>query len=311
MKPNPFVKDFGLQSCALCAQSLPLRSSHVIPRFVFEWMRDSSATGHIRLGEIPNRRVQDGWKPRLLCEVCEQRFSAWEKLFAEKIFVPLHSGQSDRFDYGPWLMKFAVSVSWRVLTAFKLIGGLDNFPAEAMLKTERALAWWSDFLLDRRPNPGPYEQHMLPVDLLEQVNWDGLPANFNRYLYRSIDMYVAHNGMEVITYAKMGRILLFGFVSMPHPRRWVGTKIHLRAGTLGSDTYQLPQSISTFLMQQAEKMQKQSRLMSPGQREVIAQAVEADLDRVANSEGFRAMQQDVAMFGHAAFESDLDQADGP
>ncbi len=47
---------------------------------------------------------------RLLCEECEQRFSKWEnpaKGFGDKSDI---GGK-----YGPWLLKFATSISWRAL----------------------------------------------------------------------------------------------------------------------------------------------------------------------------------------------------
>lgn len=53
------------QECRLCGQSKPLQVSHIIPRFIVEWFKETSATPYIRTGDEPNRRVQDGPKLRL------------------------------------------------------------------------------------------------------------------------------------------------------------------------------------------------------------------------------------------------------
>jgi hypothetical protein len=245
--------------------------------------------------------MQDGLKPKLLCEICEQRFAAWERLFAETIFIPLHGGTQNDFEYGPWLLKFAVSVSWRVLTLFKLIGGLEGFPPEIVRAADTALIWWREVLLDQRPHPGPHEQHLLPLDMISETTIPNLPPNINRYLCRATDMYVAHTTESAIVYAKMGRVALFSFIKMPKPRTWQGTKIHVNYGRISPTRCYLPGNILDFLIGQAQKMANLCQEMSPRQREVINGALLRNPDRVANSDFFRAMEQDVLMFGQAAF----------
>jgi hypothetical protein len=267
-------------------------------------LKGTSVTGHIRFSENPNRRVQDGWKPRLLCSACEQRFGRWEKEFAERVFAPLNAlGEEDQvaLSYGPWMGKFAVSISWRVLTAYKLIGGLDEFPSAMVTAAGRAQRWWQDFLLDRRPNPGPFEQHMLPVNVIAETTIPSLPPNINRYLSRAVDLYVAYNRTSCIVYAKMGKIVLFGFVAMPHARKWKGTKLRVKNGTFGSDQYELYDMALELMMDQARKMSKAWDSISERQEGKIRTSFEENRDRVAGSEMFHAMQHDVALFGRSAF----------
>ena len=75
-----------VESCALCPSHEPLRESHIIPHFVFDWLLESSATGYMRLGIAPNVRVQDGAKQHLLCDDCEKRLSRWETEVAQALF---------------------------------------------------------------------------------------------------------------------------------------------------------------------------------------------------------------------------------
>lgn len=294
--------DFGLKSCALCAQESPLRSSHIIPRFVFEWLKETSGTGHIRFAESVNLRVQDGTKPKLLCANCEQLFGQWEKIFAEQVFAPLHRGEGKRFSYGAWMLKFAVSVSWRVLTVYKLMDGLKDFPPTLIDAADVALSRWKEFLFDFKSNPGIFEQHMFTVDVLANTTFPGTSPNMSRYLARAIEMYVAHRGASAIVYAKLGRIVLFGFIEMPNANKWQGTKLRVKSGVFGSSEYHVPPSIGEFLIWRAQVMAERQRGISARQREIIEGAWEQNLERVLQSESFRAMQHDVALFGEAAFD---------
>ena len=179
---QPNISQLPLDQCALCAKSSDLQASHIIPGFVFDWLRETSATGYFRFSQSPNRRVQDGWKPRMLCWNCEQRFSVWEREFAEKCFVPINSGRVRRISYGPWMLKFATSVSWRVLRVFAATGGLSGFPDHILAKVDDTLQAWACFLLGSQFDQGSNEQHMFVVDVLESTSNDNPPANISRYL---------------------------------------------------------------------------------------------------------------------------------
>ena len=99
--------------CALCKKIKDLKESHIIPKFVGEWLKETSATGYLRDGASPNLRKQDIIKEHLLCHECEENLSKYEKRFSEEIFVPFHSGKRE-FLYDDWLIKFIISMSWRV-----------------------------------------------------------------------------------------------------------------------------------------------------------------------------------------------------
>ena len=299
MKPEEITFDL----CALCGQLSDLKASHIIPSFVFKWLRDSSATGHIRFTGVPNQRVQDGWKPRMLCEACEQRFSVLEKAFAEKCFNPINNNATTRIQYHPWMLKFATSVSWRVLCFFKAIGALPDFPAHQLSSIDDTLEIWGQFLLGKREHPSIHEQHMFFVDAIESSSLLDMPANMNRYLLRANEVYVAHTDDSVITYAKMGKFVLFGFVEMTNPRRWKGTKINAGKGFFGTRNIEVPKIIGDFLMDRAQRAASKYAEISESQNAKIEASYLRNLDRAANSETFRAMHQDVLLFGKEAFKA--------
>ena len=129
-----------IAKCQLCGKKRDLKESHMIPSFVYKWLKASSGTGHIRFGGTPNLRSQDGYKVYLLCGSCEDLFNTWETTFANLIFHPLNKGEASSFKYGPWMLKFAVSVSWRVLTYFIKEIDLSHFPTNLQEKAKRALS---------------------------------------------------------------------------------------------------------------------------------------------------------------------------
>lgn len=109
--------------CALCREFERQEISHIIPAFVYKKLRQISPSGFSRTTSNPNRRVQDGEKFPLLCPSCEDRFSIWEKKFAENVFHPYYASSKNTFsfNYDEWFLKFLVSISYR-----SLVNKLEN-----------------------------------------------------------------------------------------------------------------------------------------------------------------------------------------
>ena len=169
-------------TCRLCGSQAELQVSHIVPAFVFRWLRETSATGHIRSGEAPNRRVQDGWKKRWLCGDCEALLAQSEKLFAERLFLPLAAGRPKRLQYGPWLLKFCSSLSWRTLSLMRdQDEPIDYSDADIALLDEADTAW-KDFLLGRTEDPGPFRQHIFFVDRVVAARGRVAPRNLSTTL---------------------------------------------------------------------------------------------------------------------------------
>ncbi len=200
------------KTCKLCCGHGRLRQSHITPKFVFDWQKVSSGTGFLRSSETPNRRAQDGEKEQMLCSDCEALFNRWETPFATRIFHPLNRGESIQFRYESWLLKFAVSVSWRVLTWYKP-DDLPEISAPGKLLIAKALQTWKEFLLDQRAHPGSFEQHLILTDVIESIeNIDSLPPNWNRFMTRGCHINMAHfKGHPLYVYAKMGPSDSVGF----------------------------------------------------------------------------------------------------
>ena len=235
-----------ISSCRLCGATKELQESHILPGFVFRWKKETSATGYLRFGQQPNLRVQDGVKLHLLCRDCERRFNNWETEFANRIFHPMTQGKAARACYGPWLLLFCASVSWRVLV-YHIDGNHLTHMDEALLPSvERAEHAWREFLLGNRARPQPHEQHIWPLagGLLESYTHSEMPTNINRYLFRTTDTSVASNDRDAFTYGKLGPFVILGFIAMARPKQWVGTRVNTHGGTIiGPRDYTTPQAI--------------------------------------------------------------------
>lgn len=286
--------------CKLCGKHSTLQKSHIIPSFVIQWLKESSATGYIRYGDVLNKRVQDGIKIYLLCEDCEQLFGKYEKAFSENIFNPLNNGKPSKDPYGPWLLKFATSVSWRVLTFLK--GKvLSHYPLQHKDAVEHALEVWREYLLSKRRHPGKHEQHILFLGAIKKHTFDELPTNINRYLLRVIDMDAIYTDDTAHVYTKMGPVVIVGSINVPKSKEWVGTKIHVKHGNIVSPKYTLPLNFGNYLQDRARNCEGFYNKISKKQANKINQAYDKDIDKVVKSKTWEAMAHDVDLFGDKAF----------
>lgn len=295
-------KNMNPTVCYLCGRTATLRVSHIIPSFVFDWLRKTSGTGYIRFGELPNRRVQDASKCKLLCDTCEQVFAKWERKFAETVFVPIQSGIETGITYGPWLMKFAASVSWRALIYQRLHGGLKHIETRHPGAIDQAIEAWREFLLGSRPHPGPYEQHMLPMDTVIGSTHPDTPTNFNQWIFCTMEIDAACNKDFAFVFSKMCRFLLFGFIVMPETRHWKSTKLHVNHGIIGGkQKYHLPGPLGPYLQSRADKSRALLQKLSPKQKQAVEGSYAKNPEGYAASESFKAFDADVRLFGDKAF----------
>jgi hypothetical protein len=289
--------------CRLCGETKELQESHILPRFVYRWMKETSATGYLRFGQQPNLRVQDGVKRHLLCADCEQRFNQWETQFANQIFHPMTQGNTPRASYGAWLLLFCASVSWRVLVYFIDGKHIDHVPDALLPSVESAEVTWRGFLLGTLPRLQPHEQHILPMagGALETYTHSEMPTNINRYLFRTPEMSVASTDRDAFTYSKLGPFIILGFIAMPRPKQWVGTKLNVQGGTLGPRHYTMPKQFWDFISARADNAATLQERISEKQTAKIAETYRSNLDRAAQSDSMRVMHEDVKLFGSRAF----------
>ena len=288
--------------CALCLEERDLQLSHIVPKFVFGYVK-RSAPSALRSHRKPNLRIQDGEKEYLLCWECEQLFSGWEKLFSERLFTPLHDPLpvTIPITYRDWALKFAVSVSWRVLQHYAK-KGLKHFSDEQKDYAGQALNTWRRFLIGEKKNPASFEQHLLPLDVIQQHSSGEISPFLNRYLLRAIHTDVLATKTSAFVYTKLCRVLVLGFIHEDNPAGWKGTKMHVNRGVISPRDYLVPAALFDYINDKASQVKKSLNSLSPNQDQKVAKFIKENLDGIGDSEIFRAMAYDVHHSGKAAFK---------
>ncbi len=267
-------------------------------------MKETSATGYLRFGRAPNKRTQDGYKAHWLCRECEQRLNVWETQFATHVFHPINERGSVKARYGDWLSKFCASVSWRVLLMMKEKGYLNDFSEAQRDAVDAALGTWAAFLLGQASNPGRFEQHLIVFDAIDpdSTTLQDMPPNFNRYILRTVDFDAVRNDSIVFVLSKMGKFFVLGFIQAEYQRQWMGSRIAVNSGIFNISDYTMPRQFADYLFEEARRYAEVYTKISSKQRDRIDATMWQDIDRVARSGSFAAMQHDVQMAGKAAFD---------
>ncbi len=288
--------------CELCKKTADLELSHIVPKFVWRWLKETTPGG-IRTNRNPNLRVQDGFKIYLLCADCEQRLSDWEKPFYENVFLPLHNPEpvTKPIHYGAWALKFVVSVSWRVLMFFGHEKSESHFSPQQKQMADKARETWRRFLLGEVNDPGDYNQHLLPLDVIQDYQGPKISPFLNRYFLRSIHVDMISTRSSAYIYTKMCRLVLFGRIQEERPKLWKGMQLRLSKGDIRPRDYHIPGGIADYLNRKADEANSALESVSPRQQGVIDAMFEKNIDALANSEVFRAMNYDVAHSGEDAF----------
>ena len=209
--------------CRLCLKDKTLRKSHVFPAFVTDWIRRTSVTEKMRSAVSPNKRVQDTRKIELLCDDCETLFSQYEKYFSEDIFKPVLGSFKPVLNYDHRLLKFAVSLSWRMLVVT-----MENFlrkTPQHKIAIEEAEAKWRAFLLDDI-SAKDYEHHFF---MLRRV--EGAPeikdtnTDINWYFFRAVDGTIMFTAKDVYVYTKLPGFVFISTMSSVKVTGMTGTLI--------------------------------------------------------------------------------------
>ena len=288
--------------CRLCGSTAPLRDSHIIPKFVGRWMKNTAATPYLRFGDNMDRRLQDLPTMELLCDDCENRFSAWETKFATEIFHPNADGETV-FKYSAWFVKFAASLAWRGIHYLNSRRTEEESP-DIHLIVDAMETHLSRFLLDQERNVGVYTQHVYIVGELSAPVKPGSPM-LNRYLARTVQVDLLRNDdlSEVIVYVKLP---MFVFLSVGKSKygKWLETSRIKKSSTLHPKNHILPEGILSYIIDKADRSLDLLNSMSPKSRaaadRAFMKAVEENPDRVASSKLMRAMRRDYEFYGKDA-----------
>lgn len=282
-----------IRQCALCSASYePREESHIVPKFVYRWLKVSSTTEFMRFGPEMNRRAQDGIKDYFLCEKCEDRFGAHESTFAAEIFHPFVDNNYHEADYAGWMLKFAVSVSWRLLAYGNERRGLSHFRGRHTAAVTETLQTWQEYLLDCRDDVGEHQIHLLPLSGIVEHSASGVPKSINRYLRRAVEIDVGVSDTEAFTYCKLGPMIFIGLITYPDLTHWKGTKIS-HSGRFPPRDFVAPGQYQDFIFMRSRRLEELESQLSERQLAKINESYEKKIDRFEKSDTYKALLMDL------------------
>lgn len=211
-----------VEICILCGQEKPLQESHIIPKFVGKWLKETSATGFLAKATDASKRVQDLITEKLLCTDCEEHFSKFETYFANQIFYPFHNKQKS-FEYDERLKKFAVSLCWRILK-IELDEEFKSEHPNFVSSIDKAESIWRDYLLGNVTDTTPFENHLIFFDYAEHN--ENLHEKFNSYTLRSVDGTLVFSNERLYAYVKLPWMAFVSSILPEKMEGWDGTFIH-------------------------------------------------------------------------------------
>lgn len=229
-------KNNVIGKCALCKTDGVLEESHIIPKFVFRYLK-KTAFGNMRSSENPNLIMQDSEKHYMLCGNCEDKFSLAEMEFSKSIFYPFQNHNKNNFQYDKWLYYFITSVNWRCLyyrlADFIRDESLELDELEFYLKNEKIMR---DFLLDNINSLNNIENHILFLEDIKEAGaaYKGKKPHVTFRRSQCCNTYFYPDINEYATYANLAGIIIISMFSKSKDALWENTEIFNGEGYISS-----------------------------------------------------------------------------
>jgi hypothetical protein len=250
--------------CRLCDKEELLKESHIIPKFVFRWLKETGGK-YIRKADNPNKRVEDGVKLQLFCNNCEQLFSKVEDKFARDIFYPYSNSNIYKFQYDEDLLKFSVSVLFRILLVNIDRYQLCDYPHVNELK--QAQNEWKDFLLSNTNLEQFNKIHIFFTT--NKLNNNTLPVeNFLNYYSRAVDGTIVFNNKTCFIYAKLARIIIVGEIKQFNNTNMFNTLINKNGGEISTNTMQINVQFKEYIISRVGEINLNLNKVSDKQKNI-------------------------------------------
>lgn len=265
----------SMAMCALCENVDKLQLSHIIPKFVFRYLKKDSFTGRMRNVSNPNKAVQDGDKMYLLCGKCEKLFSQRETLFSNKFFQKFKADGFNGLSYdGNWLNYFITSVNWRTLY-LDLKGfvenndkenGVDKKDLKLLIKTEKIMR---DYLLDFRSDLSFIENHIFFFDDVKSIDSSLRISSPHRLIQGSAFGYtvLTKNPKGIYVVANLTGIIIVTIIKKATKEKWRNSYVKQESGKIKvpqqvrspifSELFYLQEQREKYLNQMSEKQKQQ------------------------------------------------------
>jgi len=288
-----------MDKCALCGQIKELKLSHIIPKFVFDYIKRTGAIQNTRFRrplDNPNIPYQDGDKQELLCGECEELFCAKEKLFAEQVFIPFQNNAIVKnLQYGPWLHYFITSVNWRNLYLdildFERNGGIRPHALDALRAAEKKMR---EYLICRTENIAGIENHIFFADAIKKADSKIAELGPHMFIRRSAFgySYMCYNPDAYYVYSNLAGVIIATIIKK-HPQEvWSNTRVKPNEGIIT-----IPQSVKSPLIGELFDYMRDSHesTISDSQQQKLVERLKKDPQRLINSEFYKCFMLDAEL----------------
>ena len=266
--------------CKLCDDEKQLCESHIIPKFIYRWIKSTSPTSYMRKMSNPDIRIQDGHKYHLLCKECEDKFSKYEKLFSQKHFHPSIDELRTNIDYKDEIFYFVSSILWRFL-----IVNIDRYKDspyyEKLLICESQLKC---FLIEFKY---PYDFDRVYVMLTNYV-YDAPDhlKGLNQFFTRTIDSQIIYDEECCFFYLQIPFFIFIGDIHGIKEIDFENSKIHPSGGNFNTYLMKaLSDPIASFMENRIKFIDNMK--VSEKQQNIIQNDFKKNLDKINEKKGFQ------------------------
>ncbi|MGE6376596.1 hypothetical protein [Peribacillus muralis] len=292
------MKNSIVDTCALCGNVKELKLSHIIPKFVFRYLKKDSFTGKLRSLSNVNVPVQDGDKQYLLCDSCEGDFNRNETKFANAIFFPFKNEGFQTFSYdGNWLKLFITSVNWRTLY-LDLPGfehpedeenSINKNQLKALKKAEESMRL---YLKGEKRTLDNIESHIFFFDQVKNADEKVADTGPHRLMQGGVfDYTIITKEDGIYVFANLAGIIIITIIKKEKNELWKNTFVKNETGKLKT-----PQSSNSKIFSEifyvANKRNEAFSKMSDKQREQIQQKIESDIKGFKESGSYQRIVKD-------------------
>ncbi|MHA3104187.1 hypothetical protein [Acinetobacter sp. ANC 3791] len=285
--------------CFYCAENEAIENSHVISKFVSDWVKETSETGYLRTLNNINQREQDGEKLPILCPTCEQVFGKFENLYKQHSFSkianyrnPLPSilqiSDSDK--------KFILSLFWRQIIRLLNFDPHDKIYQDELDFLQKKADILKKYIDDIQSydNCNDFSVYLIPLHE-QQVNSLGLPfaATSNYYEYERLifgDFSFHDNFKQAWIMVKLPFHILICDL-MKHDHEWNVPEISMINELKVNDIISVPDNLKHELQHRLyDQVVKANQEMSDEQRnKIIAAATDAKKKKTNESGSQKSM----------------------
>lgn len=278
--------------CQLCKKDTILERSHIIPKFVYRYIKKTSptTTKKLRKGDTPNKAQQDGDVLQFLCGECEDKFSKSEKYFNDFVFSKATQNKLEKMEVNDEILYFSISLIWRSLK-FRIY---KNLKLDELMENE--IQTMNNFLDDCEiylntkdtSSIKKYKFHLIPTNSIEIIDFDYNMASIERGTDSSFRAFSINNGENkdyLLYYVKIPFLLFIVEIveNSTGTQTWKGTELELGKAIFDYSNLDVDSIVYEILRTMAENIERYSKLLSSKQSDTILKSHLDFISKTVNS----------------------------